>query len=238
MAMPTYVGHINSQISSSTTRAYPGGHALDDVAFFFGHGQNGSCYCAPTDLTPWTEITGLALNTDGTDSAVDRIVKVWWMRLPGSGLANLGVTRVGTGNAYVTMPIIRGLPTTGLPYSKYASSVVNSASTAISFPTLTTNTVDNFIINFHCNSISNGTAQFGSFANANLANVSTRLAVGTVQYNQVGLATGEKAVAGSIGVGTAVLANAAKQINIVIAAGVPGSDSTYPYRAIISRRRR
>lgn len=226
MAMPTYVGFINTTVTNSITRAYPAGHAADDIAFFIGQSQSDQATTNNTALpndAGWTEVTLTNNKTTGSTLFVDAGIRLWWKKLTSSSMPNLALTNAGVGNCWATVIVVRGLPTSGDPYNQIVCNFLDTQSTSVTFPTLTTTNPDCFIINYHNSSFNSNTAQFGSFVNASQANVTSRLQTGSVIGHQVGVFTGEKATAGSISAGTAVLTNANKQVNLIIAAGVPGA---------------
>jgi hypothetical protein len=231
MTMPTYIGQINTTCSSNITRAWPGGTQLGDLAVFIGQGNatTKNNTAAPNEAG-WTEITPLNNQTSGTTTYEDKGIRVWWRLI--ASLSNTPITNNGGGNVWASICVMRGFTTAP---SAMVCSAVDVSSTAINFPNLNVGT-NSLIINYHASARNDAAAQFSTFANANLANVITRIATGGTTGQQTGIVTGESALGGMIGVGTAVLANANKQINLVMAFGDPPLSGVA--NRLIARRRR
>ena len=242
MAIPTYIGQIASFHSSNVSRAVPAGTQVGDLAILIGQSDIGAVDLDTTsgpNEAGWTEITSLLVpdrKTNGNVQYVDVGIKMWWRVLASTS----NIPFLAAGNCMTIVTVLRGF--TAAP-TAVACVAQNNSQTGISFPDLISG-ANSLILHIHKSGRNTVTAQFSTFANAGLANVTQRLSVGNAAGYQVGIVTGEKSAEGAIGVGTAVLANANKQLNIVMAFGdappapVTGPPKGASYTTDLRRRRR
>lgn len=240
MAMPSYVGAINTVVVSTITRTWPAGHTTNDVAFFIGQGTaaTGGWPATPgPNEAGWTEIPlADGDQTSGNVAFVDVRIRLWWKRIPGPSQPSLSIQTNGAGNGWATVLVVRGLPTTGDVWNKIKTLVVNTATTSMVVPAITTSKPDCFILSYIASSTNSASAQYSAFTSSSLANVANRLNTSNTTGHQVYVNTGEKALQGDVVAGSATSATSNKYISLVIAAGEPGP-SAAAIKAIARRRR-
>lgn len=141
-----------------------------------------------------------------------------------------------TSYAYAVMAAVRGSRRFGNPIVAQASDVQLVASTAVAVPGAVTPVKDCLVLLAVGRGRDNAAAHFSDWANPDLANVLERHDAGTTSGNGggLGIASGEKAVAGAFGPTTALLSFLDNQARLALALA-PMEEGLDAVRAIIEQ---
>lgn len=224
MPLPTYVASGTfTAAAGAIIPPFPAETQADDIALLVCESENEAISLSvPEGFVEVTNSPQFA-GTAATNPA-NRIA-VFWKRLVGGDMAP---TMADSGNHNTAqIHVFRGVKTSGNPWNITAGGNdggVNDTSGVI--PGATTTVADCLIV-LVCGSSFNGTstAQFSAYTNADLANILER----TDNTNTAGLggghgmATGEKAAAGTYGNTTVTLANTSFKGALSIALEPPGA---------------
>jgi hypothetical protein len=202
VALPTIVG-VGAAASGigDVTAPYPVGYTAvaDDCAFTFLERESTDTVTAPTN---WA-IAAQANVSTGTPTKLTCI----WRRLTAAEAAPAIADNAGN-HIVAQMIVVRGLATAGNPWDVAAGNTELAADTTVSIPGGTTTDADRLILAaFSTGQDIASTAGATGWADATLANVTERMDnwVSTGLGGGFGMATGEKAVAGTVGPMTATL---------------------------------
>lgn len=215
MAFPTISGNVSLTAGTGTLlKSWPGGHAADDVAFLLVQTSNEA---ATLSIPAGFVQLGTHQGT-GTAAAAGSVrLTIFACRATSGAMADVTVADAGD-HVMASILSIRGIPRT-LPLADLVTIGATAAtSTSVSAPGGTTATDDSLILVCVAHAVDLNTAQFSAFANADLAAVTeqqdTASNVGT--GGGIGVATGERHLAGVFGATTATLANTSAQALITI----------------------
>lgn len=171
-------------------------HAADDIGILvIETGGEG------TTLTPsgWTHVTGSPL-TDVASTSGSKL-HVLWKRATSSSEPSVSTGDSGD-HQIANIFTVRGCVTTGNPWDVIASSTKTTASTTVTFPTVTTTVADALVvlIGSRPDDSSSNTA-FSAVSNGNLTSLAESHESGTVSGHGGGfvVASGVKSAAGSVG---------------------------------------
>jgi len=172
----------------------------------------------------WTEFTSSPQGTTGTR------LTAYWKRHDGSeSNPALGDAGDHTGGQVL---VFRGCVTTGSPINVEAGSVAGTASTSVTFPTVTTTEDGCLVVNAVAWSTDSAAAQASSWTNASLASITEIQDSGSTAGNGGGIsvAIGVKTSAGAVSGTTATLGTAATQGRLTFAL-IPEPAGAGPYTA-------
>src|SRR3990167_8400466 len=225
MALPTFVAAGGIAVSTTTiTPSLPGGIATDDILFLPLETQPGQVVTiANAAGGTWTQSPDSPQDTGGVPVTGTRLT-VFWSRYNGTQTAP---TTDDPGN-HVSgrMSAFRGCITTGDPFDVTSGGNEATEDTSVSVPGDTTTVADCLVVIFVSDGFdpaSSNTAHIGSWANADLANITERTDDSRTVALGGGLATatGEKATVGAYGATTATLTDASAKSYVTIALKPP-----------------
>jgi hypothetical protein len=165
---------------------------------------------------------GFVATPDGVQhnnaSSTDARLQTWEARASSSAMATPTISDVGGDNSKLAGIWVWGnVRTTGNSYDVTAGDTA-ATSTSVTIPGDTT-TADNVLALAFCAiRVDSDTRQFGAFANASLANVTETINISTTNAAGFGLgmATGEKATAGTVDATTSTLSTTSTQARQLI----------------------
>ena len=211
-AVPTFVaaGAVTSG-TGAITPALPTTKATNDILLLFLETSNQAISISNQNGGTWTQVTnspqycGTAAGTTGVRLAV------FWSRYNGT---QGNPTTSDSGDHQAGRIIgIRGATTSGNPWNVTAGGVEAASDTSGSIPGATTTVGNTFVVAVVTASLpdATGTANFSSWANANLTSVTERTdnTVTAGNGGGLGVVTGIKATAGTYGNTTVTLASSA-----------------------------
>lgn len=223
MAAPSYVSSLGGVGTASPVAAtLPGSIVQNDIIVLAVEDDRGADVVA----SGWTEFTSSPQN-----ATADTQLTCLWRRYQ-TGDGNASITGFSNHALWRTIAI-RGCSTTGDPYdvtSGYNNGGVASASIVI--PGATTTVAECLILAITADGVdaSGGRVTDGTWANADLTNITDRVDFGTTTGNGGGLAaaTGEKAAAGAYGNTTATYVSSRRHGAMTIAFKPPLPDAIPP----------
>lgn len=209
----TVGAEVASVLGANASVPCPGTYQNNDLVYLI-------CECLQTETI--TANNGYAAIADSPQTGAATKLQIFMKRLsgivtPGSGEAN--TTLAGYTNHVLCVPIlVRNAQATGTPENVTAGDTAAS-STAVSIPGDTTTQPKCLIIAACAAGTDTITDQFGTWANASLANFGEIADAFTTDGGGggVGVAAGELAAAGAYSATTAVLAGASSQARISFA---------------------
>ena len=235
MAIPTFVGESGRFGGvGNQTPSWPAGHQADDIGILWIETAN---QAVPATPDGWNVVPDSPQGEGtGGDAAATRLTLFW--RRATSGTESSPSTGDSGDHQICGMAAFRGCITTGDPYDVTAGDTAAVATDAVSVPGDTTTVADCLITAWVAHSTDIGSSvQVGSWANADLANVTERFdwSGANAGGGGVSMATGEKATAGAFGATTATLVTASLQGRIMVAlkppaAGGAAAPDTWHYR--------
>lgn len=207
MASPPFLVAIGSNArTASPSVSFSSNIQKDDLELIIVVSANQT----PSAPAGYTEITGVAGGTGTAGGAGAVRLAAFYKVLDGT---ETGVTVGDTGDhTYLIAARYRGVDISS-PINASAGSVVSSASTSVSCPSITT-TVDNcLVLNIVASDLDATGARLSGWANAALSSIIEKFDDGTTQGNGSGLGyiEGTKSSAGATGTTTATLASASVQ---------------------------
>lgn len=187
-------------VGSETSCAWPAGHQAGDWGFLFvEHG--GAVVATPTG---WTIIPGFPIDQGGGS------IMSGFMRKATSSSEGNAALAGGSNHMWGVIVTARGAdPTT--PVHAVATQKQLGATTTGSAPGLQTTVADCLVFHIVAWSLDSAGPNASAWANASLANVAEQYDAGTITGDGGGLtiATGEKAAAGALGLGSVTLTSTA-----------------------------
>jgi hypothetical protein len=209
---PTYVGAGTAAQSTSTsnlssgTPTLPTGWAQNDILILWIETRSSSL----TLPGGWTAVPS-AVPTYPTFGTTSRF---YWKRA-GSSESNPNVTSSGSDMYILQVYAFRGCISTGTPVENLAYTAVESATTSIVFPAVTTSGGDELLM-LHVSGSSGSTV--GAVTNGNLTGITERIDVDSSNtFDHWAVITGAKATAGSTGTSTCSWSGAETFIAVTIA---------------------
>jgi len=222
MALPTFVGVGTAKADTLpiATVPWPAGHQAGDYGLLVIE----TAAQAPGNNPPsgWSAVPVVSPQSTGTAGAAGATALYVYERFATS--SSEAAADIGDSGDHQLAYILafRGTdPTTARDVA--AGAVQASASTSVSWPSVTTTGADRLIVLIGTNAANTSTSQFSGVTNAALANIANR----KNQQSGVGVGgglvvwTGEKATAGATGATTATLATASAQALITLALKPP-----------------
>ena len=198
--------------TGNATPPIPGGATTNDVMVLICETDNQViANDASLKTAGWTEFTSSPQGTTGTR------LTAYWKRHDGSeSNPALGDAGDHTGGQVL---VFRGCITTGSPINAEAGSVAGTASTSVTFPTITTTEASCLVVNAVVWSTDSASAQASAWTNASLASITEIQDSGSTAGNGGGLsvAIGVKTAAGSVSATTATLGTSATQGRLTFA---------------------
>lgn len=202
-ALPTFVASGNQASGAGTiTPALPAGIVVNDILLLFVETANENVSITNVAGGTWAQVTNSPQGTGVAGSTDATRLTVFWSRYNGTQTAP---TVGDSGNHAIGIMIaVRGVITSGNPWDVTAGSVDTFADTSGSIPGTITTVADTFVVAAITTNMPdvNSTAAFSGWINTTLTNVIERVDVSRNAGNGggMGIATGEKASAGSYGV--------------------------------------
>ena len=200
--MPTFVAAGTVAASDAAiTPALPAGLATNDILLLFLATKNQAITISGQNGGTWTEVTNSPQGT-GTAGYNDATrLTVFWSRYNGTQGApttsDSGSVQLGRILAY------RGVATSGDPWNVTAGAANSTGSTSGNIPGATTTVANCLVVAAIAVALpdEDGTANFLTWTNGNLASLTERTDNTTAAGNGsgIGTATGEKATAGAYG---------------------------------------
>jgi hypothetical protein len=198
MALPTFVQGSSFFATGATTCAIPTGSTTDDIMLLAIETANQ----AISIVTPagWVAVTGSPQGTgSGATSDTCSRMSVFWKRHTGS---ESSVTIPDSGDHQIGgIMTYRGCPTSGDPWNAIASDIETTASTSITWPSVTTTVSDCLVVLITGTGQDTTNVQVSGVTNGALANIQQRANawVTTGGGGGVAIFDGEKATAGVVG---------------------------------------
>lgn len=223
-SIPTFVAA--GTVSSGTTTAAPGipaGYAADDIFLMFVESNWNEPVATPTD---WAVVDGFP-KSNGSAVTGASTLSCFWKRATASESAP---TVADPGDHIVAQIFgFRGCRKYGVPWDGVATAANDTPGTSASCPTITTNSVNNLVVN----AVTTGTdaastAAFSGWTNASLGSVTE---IGDIDASAgagggFGVATGTKAALGAVSATTATLASSAQVTATIALAPIEGGTGT------------
>lgn len=215
MAAPTYVGAgtFRSNINRISNLDFPAGVQAGDIAIaMFETGTSGLTLSGGSET--WTEVTGSPVSATGV------ALTVFWARLSSSSPTAPSTNDTGNHQAG-RIHVFRGPKSSGNPWTDAPVTSTDATSdTSVSIDGVTTTVADTLLVYITAGDLPDaaGTAEFDSWANANLTSVTEIEDTSHAANNggSLGAAIGTLASAGTAGAMTATKANAAVKAQICI----------------------
>ena len=222
MAIPTFqaLGNAAGSTAGFGTLAWPT-HQVDDIALLFIE----TCGGQSTSLTVAAGFVAVPDSPQATGTTINGTqLSVFWCRATSSAMGNPTLGDSGD-HQYGRIVTYRGCATTGDPFDVTVGNVKTTASTSASAPSVTTTSNDCLIVNAIAHDLDTATAQFSSWTNANLSNVTNRSDNGSTQGNGggIGITDGGLAIAGASGVTTATVASSVNASLTIALKGIIGA---------------
>ncbi len=178
-----------------------------------------------TALEPWTEFPFGTTTTALGVATKDMSMRAFWCRMVSAAdppTINLAASGGNWRNGFLVR--IQGLPLTGNPFNAAAASKSDTEATTspTAVPAITTTQPDCLIVQVNFNTTDTVTGQYTVYSTPDLANTVALLTRQSSTGDGGGFysITGEKAVAGAIGVSTITMSTASVQIGATIAFGL------------------
>jgi hypothetical protein len=217
---PTFVAA--GSIASSTGRvtpALPSGIASGDILLLFVETANQAVSIYNANGGTWAAVTNSPQGTGTAGGTSATRLTVFWSRYNGTQGAP---TVSDSGNHQIARMIaIRGAAASGNPWDITAGGVESASDTSGSIPGATTTVNNTLVVLAVAGSLpdANGTSNFSAWSNASLTNLTERVDNTRSAGNggALGIATGEKAVAGAYGTTAVTHASSAAKAMISIA---------------------
>lgn len=190
-SLPTFVAAGAASGSDlGITPGLPAGIQEFDVMFLF----------VETDDQAVATPSGWTSMFSGAQGGASRL-QIFWKRVGTAAESAPSIADAGDHQLGIILAF-RGCRTTGNPYDVVGASANGTTATATA-NAITTTVANTLVVFALCNAAA---TTLGSYTNANLANITERADVNTTAGNDgaLGIATGEKATAGSTGTTTAV----------------------------------
>lgn len=211
MALPTWQA-AGTPVSGlgDITPVWPA-HAANDVGLLVVESTIGPV-ATPTG---WEHVTGSPLTTTG---ALGNELTVFWKRAASGAETNPTITDTGNHQGAVIVTV-RGCITSGNPWNVVASDADETPNTAIDIPGATTTVANCLVIGIVSSGVDTGTQAAGSWANADLANLTEQLDWHHTTGDGGGfvIVSGEKAAVGLYGTTTATFVDSTDQCHMSIA---------------------
>lgn len=210
--LPTHVA-VGTIASGTTTiaPALPGSIATGDILVLFCESANQAVSISNQAGGTWSQASNSGNGTGTAGSTGATRLTVFWSRYNGTQTAP---TVADPGNHVIgRMYAVRGCIETGDPFHATNGGTEGTSDTSGSISGLTTTIPNCFILSAISTDFdpgANGTAEFSSFANGDLASVTERIDNVRTDGNGggIGMCSGTKAAAGTIGATTVTHANA------------------------------
>jgi hypothetical protein len=203
VTIPTYQAAGTAMSGTAAiTVAWPA-HQAGDIALLFVESCGGE---AVTLSTPAGFVNVLnSPQSTGTTTNGTRLT-VFWCRATSSSMSSPTVADPGN-HVYGIILTFRNVVATGNPWDITAGGTKATASTTTTFGTVTTNVNNDLIVLAASRDNDSAAAAWSAWTNANLSGLTERSDGGTTSGNGggVGVATGLKATAGSVGSSTATV---------------------------------
>jgi hypothetical protein len=219
MPLPTIVavGAVSAVTTGACTPAVHAGNLADDLQLLFIEAANEPLNA----ITGFTRIGSTAV-VQSTGLVTD--LSAFWKRSVG-GDAAPSITSTPQDHLSGVIIGVRGAVTTGLPINIFATGVDNTTVTTFSIPGATTSVADCLVFAGLTTGADTNTAQLsGSFTNASLGGLTTRVNAWTVSGNGGGFAvcSGTKATVGaySATTGTLVTGNTKAMMSFAVQGAV------------------
>ncbi len=204
-AIPSFVANGGpAGGTAAITPGMPAGIALDDILLLFLETRSGQGIGINTpNGGTWTAIG--AQDVGGTTGT--RLTALWSRY---NGTQTAPVTGDSGDHQYGVIQAYRGCVTTGDPFEGLIGGNDPVSDTVLTADGSTTQGPDRLVIVAASRDQDDAAALYSGWSNADLANITERFVLGTIQGNGggLGIITGEKAVAGAYGDTTAAVATA------------------------------
>lgn len=228
---PTYVGD-GGPVSGTgpIIPALPSSLQNDDILLLFIETANDANIVVTPNGGNWLEVTNSPQHANGGSLVTSTRLTVYWTRYDGSQVDPTVEDSVNHQTAVILA--FRGVVTSGDPWDVTSGAVETSADTSGSIP-LATTTVDNTLVVLAISTSlpdANGSTNFSSWSNANLANLTERFDITSNAGNGggIGIATGEKATAGATGATSVTVGSSASKGMMTIALKAPNIETGAP----------
>jgi len=211
-ASPTFVASGGQASGTGAiTPSLPAGIATNDILLLFLETANQTISITNSNGGTWAEVTNSPQGTGTAGANGATRLTVFWSRYNGTQgaptISDSGDHQIGN------IVAIRGVVASGNPWDVTAGGVDATSNTSGTIPGATTSVPDALVVAAIATDLpdSNGTANFASWANSNLTNVTERFDVTRNSGNGggIGIATGNKTTAGAYGNTTVTLASSA-----------------------------
>lgn len=223
MASPPFLIATGSSSSTGNVTVNFGSLQKDDLQLLFVASANQAA-SAPAG---YTEITNLAQGTGTAGAAGGVRLSAFYKVLDGT---ETGVTVSDTGDHTLLLTArYRGVDVSS-PIHQSSGSVASSASTAVTFPSVTTSVNNCLILNIISSYEDSSSSRLSNWINAALVSITERSDIGTSvgTGSGLGFAEGVLSTAGATGSSTATLANASVQALGTIALKPSSANKIYP----------
>ena len=226
MAVPTYIGA--GATYGTTGAAHPAwpAHEAGDIGILLVETAGGQPASLSTsggflEVGNSPQFTGVA--DEGTR------LSVWWCRATSNAMPTPTISDAGDHIAAVIL-VFRGCASTGNPINASAGGVKAGASTSCVIPGLTTTVAECLVLLNVSRETGGSTGTITGWVSNDLTNLTARANVWTTSGNDggIGVATGEKAVAGVVGSSQAVMSVSSRNayLTIALAPGQPSVNGT------------
>lgn len=216
MAAPVYQTKGTRIDSSGTATVVWPAHLIDDVALLIVESANE----VVTLSTPagFAQVTGSPQGTGTAAGVAATRITLFWCRATSAAMASPVVADAGN-HVVAQILTFRGCETTGNPWNVTAGDALASASTSVSIPGATTTVDQCLVVAIATTATDASPAVIGSWVNASLVSITEREDIGGTAGNGggYGVATGEKAVAGTYSATTATFGTSTVQGRISVA---------------------
>jgi hypothetical protein len=225
MTIPTIPASLDSGYSTGTgslTLSWSGSYLPNDIGIIIVESSGGDPTLTISSPTGWSQVTGSPV-VDVATTAGSKL-QVFWKRFTSTAGVDPepdAILPSGSNHLLAAYFIVRGCITVGNPWDVISTGQKTTASTAITFPALTTTVPDcvALLIATRPNS-SASTTIFSNLSNSVLTNQdAVGIEYGTVSGNGGGFVrfAGDQATAGSIGTSTATTTSSLTSAYMVIA---------------------
>lgn len=209
-AMPTFVAAGTAQGGTGAlTVPAPAGIQNNDILLLLVETRPDQTVAAPSGYAEVTGSPQLTTLTSGTQ------MSVFWKRTNGT---ESDITVADSGDHQVAQILaFRGCVTSGNPWDVSGGAIQDTATTSVSISGMTTTVANTLVVVCCASGTDTATAQFSSWANASLSNVTEQVDSFFAAGGGFSCMTGGKATAGATGTSTATLATSARHAWVQLA---------------------
>jgi hypothetical protein len=188
-------------------------HQANDIALLFVASSGGNS--TMSTLATANGFTNISNTGVGSSTAGSRLA-IFWARASSSSMAS-PILSTGTDFKYAFISTFRGAVLSGNPYSTFGSVNKGTASTAASFPAVTTTQSYSMIVQAIVSDVSSSSPFVTSYSNSALSSLTERYDAGTVTGSGGGIsfATSELAISGATGTTTAVVSSSVNAMTTI-----------------------